>query len=288
MISDINHEYGRVLANNGFRYQYYLTDYLGSTRVVLQDDPAVFTSSATFENLALESEADQFIGYEEAVRISADLMNHTSGPESSYSMRLTGGYGENVGVAKSVSVMPGDTVRFEVFGKYIDIAEAKRNPAIMAVLMAITGADPVGMGVDGGLAASSRSVGGEVEGLAGLLMTKKEIGDAPPAYLNYLFFDSDMQYKYGGFVQMSNAAREDGSNVAHEKLSQQVVAEEPGYFYIYLSNDSNTGSEAFSRDKLGTSFDDFTIMTSESYIVQQIPATHPGPKTLVFVLRMVW
>lgn len=40
------------------------------------------------------------------------------------------------------------------------------------------------------------------------------------------------------------------------------MAEEPGYFYIYLSNDSQTGSEAF--------FDDFTIMTSESYIVQQI------------------
>ena len=50
--------------------------------------------------------------------------------------------------------------------------------------------------------------------------------------------------------------------MAHERLAQEVVAEEPGYFYIYLSNDSNTGSEAF--------FDDFTIMTSESYIVQQI------------------
>ncbi|MCH7410702.1 hypothetical protein MM239_14940 [Belliella sp. DSM 111904] len=71
-----------------------------------------------------------------------------------------------------------------------------------------------------------------------------------------------MNYKYGGFVQMSNSAREDGSNVPHERLFQEVVAEEPGYFYIYLSNDSNTGSEAF--------IDDFTIMTSQSYIVQQI------------------
>lgn len=87
MISDINHESGRVLANNGFRYQYYLADYLGSTRVVLQEDPAVFTSSATFENNAAEEEEEQFIGYEEAVRISADFLNHTSGPESSYSMR---------------------------------------------------------------------------------------------------------------------------------------------------------------------------------------------------------
>ncbi|MFD2034506.1 RHS repeat-associated core domain-containing protein [Belliella marina] len=94
-------------------------------------------------------------------------------------------------------------------------------------------------------------------------MSKKDNkADAPPAYLNYLFFDSEMNYKYGGFVQMSEAAREDGTSKPHEKLSQEVVANEAGYFYIYLSNDSNTGSEAF--------FDDFTIMTSESYIVQQI------------------
>jgi hypothetical protein len=123
------------------------------------------------------------------------------------------------------------------------------------------------MGIDGGLNTSVNILGSESGGLAGLLTTKKEIGDAPPAYLNYLFFDREMNYKYGGFVQMSNAAREDGSNVSHERLAQEVIAEEPGYYYIYLSNDSNTGSEAFSRDKLGTGFDDFTIITSESCIV---------------------
>jgi hypothetical protein len=61
-------------------------------------------------------------------------------------------------------------------------------------------------------------------------------------------------------------------------LAKEVVAEEAGYFYIYLSNESQTGSEAF--------FDDFSIQVSESFIVQQIPAAHPGPKTPVFVLRM--
>jgi RHS repeat-associated protein len=71
-----------------------------------------------------------------------------------------------------------------------------------------------------------------------------------------------MNYKYGGFIQMSNEGREDGSNVPHERLAQEVVAEEAGYFYIYLSNESDTGSEAF--------FDDFSIQVSESFIVQQI------------------
>ena len=137
VLTDINHELGRVLANNGFKYQYYLTDHLGSTRVVLQEDPGVFTASAGFEMDSMDDESGQFIGYEEVTRISADMLNHTEGEESTFAMRLSGGYGENIGLAKSVSVMPGDTVRMEVYGKYIDIGEAKRNPAVMAVLMAI-------------------------------------------------------------------------------------------------------------------------------------------------------
>jgi hypothetical protein len=92
----------------------------------------VFTNNAGLENMDAVEESEQFIGYEEVVRISSDMLNHTEGAESEYSMRLSGGYGENIGLAKSISVMPGDTVRMEVFGKYIDISEAKRNPAIMA------------------------------------------------------------------------------------------------------------------------------------------------------------
>ncbi|MDQ3396139.1 MAG: hypothetical protein M3512_18795, partial [Bacteroidota bacterium] len=78
-----------------------------------------------------------------------------------------------------------------------------------------------------------------------------------------LFFDREMNFKNGGFVQMSEAGLEDGTNKAHEKLSQEFIAEEPGYVYIYLSNDGSVGSgEVF--------FDDFSIMSSESYIVQTI------------------
>ncbi|MCH7410697.1 hypothetical protein MM239_14915 [Belliella sp. DSM 111904] len=146
VLTDIYHDLGRVRANDGFKYQYYLVDYLGNTRVVLQEDPGVFVASAGFEVESIESESSQFIGYDDMVRISAEMLNHTEGKESTYAMRLTGGYGENIGLAKSVSVLPGDTVRMEVFGKYIDIGEAKKDPAIMAILMAITACDPISMG----------------------------------------------------------------------------------------------------------------------------------------------
>ncbi|REG90716.1 type I restriction endonuclease [Algoriphagus antarcticus] len=69
-------------------------------------------------------------------------------------------------------------------------------------------------------------------------------------------------YVYAQMV-LSLATQESSyaTNVPHERLAQEVIAEEPGYFYIYLSNESQTGSEAF--------FNDFSIMTSESYVVQQ-------------------
>ncbi|WP_245189750.1 hypothetical protein [Lunatimonas salinarum] len=59
MLTEIRHEYGRVLADAGYRYQYYLTDHIGNTRVVLQEDPANFTVSATFEPDNLETESMQ-------------------------------------------------------------------------------------------------------------------------------------------------------------------------------------------------------------------------------------
>ncbi|MDR7131627.1 RHS repeat-associated protein [Algoriphagus sp. 4150] len=262
-LTDIKHEFGRVRANEGYRYQYYLSDYLGNTRVVLQEDPAVFTSTAGFETLAMDQEAQEFIGYEEAVRIQSREFNHTSGLESSFATRLSGGYGGNQGLAKAISVLPGDTVRMEVFGKYVDLKEAKSNPAIMTVLMGLAGGAGLVEGLDGSMLPQAKTLQGN-QGLSTLMSGKENRGDAPPAYLNYLFFDGEMNYQYGGFVQMSEAAWEDGTNRAHERLYQEVVAEQPGYFYIYLSNDSPQGmeSEAF--------FDDFSIQTSESYIVQTI------------------
>ncbi|NJN26348.1 MAG: hypothetical protein HC819_10395 [Cyclobacteriaceae bacterium] len=46
----------------------------------------------------------------------------------------------------------------------------------------------------------------------------------------------------------------------HEKLANEVVAQEPGYLYIYLSNEGQKGDEAY--------FDDLKLTVSESFIVQ--------------------
>ncbi|EON78080.1 hypothetical protein ADIS_1277 [Lunatimonas lonarensis] len=257
-LKEIRHEYGRVLADAGYRYQYYLTDHLGNTRVVLQEDPANFTVLATFEPDNLETESMQFMDYGEAPHIASSLFDHTGTSETGYALRLTNG--EN-GPSRSVAVLPGDTVRMEVFAKYLDLNNKKTDPALMMLSLAIEAANPGSPGIDGNLSTASSRIAGSDQGLAGLLVGKEKRNDAPPAYLNYLFFDKEMNYKYGGYVQMTEAGYEDGTNREHERLYSEVVADEPGYFYIYLSNDGTEGGEAY--------FDDFSILTLESYIVQQ-------------------
>ena len=85
----------------------------------------------------------------------------------------------------------------------------------MAKLMGLTGGNPASFGVVGDIAARMANTGYETGGLAGILSKKDDNRDAPPPYLNYLFFDGEMNYKYGGFVQMSEEAREDGTFKSH-------------------------------------------------------------------------
>jgi hypothetical protein len=103
----------------------------------------------------------------------------------------------------------------------------------MMLSLAIEASKPTSNGIDGNLSSVSSRLTGKDQGIAGLLVGKESRKDAPPAYLNYLFFDKEMNYKYGGYTQMSEAAYEDGTDRSHERLFQEVVAEEPGYFYIY-------------------------------------------------------
>jgi len=260
----IAHGAGRALmvTSGNANYQYYLTDYLGSTRAVVQERTATYAVTATMEAAHTGEEGNQFLNYDKAVRVNADLFNHTQEADAHYALRLSGGTGKATGLARSVSVMPGDTVRMEVFGKYLDLNRQAANPALLAMMAAMPATSGLAAaGAESSLVAGA-TTGASQTPLSVLLTGKDNRGDAPPAYLNYLFFDKDMNYKYGGFVQMSKAALEDGTDVPHENLSSEVVVTEPGFLYIYLSNESTTPSEVF--------FDNFTVSVSESQLVQLI------------------
>ncbi|MDW3210922.1 MAG: RHS repeat-associated core domain-containing protein [Reichenbachiella sp.] len=82
-------------------------------------------------------------------------------------------------------------------------------------------------------------------------------------FLDYLVFDSN--YKVDstrtGFQQISTVAEERGENGDHEKLSHQLTFDQPGYVYIYLSNEEDTPMDVF--------FDDFKVTQTHSPVVQK-------------------
>src|SRR5690606_13223151 len=127
------------------------------------------------------------------------------------SMRLMGGNSTEVyGLAKSLSVMPGDVIRMEVYAKYLDPETANWSAALQNVISSIAGSGNAGgTYVDGGQL-------GTIDGgfpHPGLLVRENDEGVGPKAYLNYIVFDHDFQYLTGGFKRVSTAARESGTTL---------------------------------------------------------------------------
>jgi RHS repeat-associated protein len=266
----ISHEEGRVVKDattgNYNVYQYHLKDHLGNVRLTFTTKDEVEAPTATLETANVTTESGQFLRYANARRIQSSLFDHTNGSAPSvvtgYAERLSGGTNEKYGLAKSISVMPGDVVDIEVYAKYIDPTAAPTNGTELANLLAYlagTLAVPPGTIIDGAGYGSSTS--SFPSGYGGLL-TKTDTG-APKAYLNWLVFDWDYNFlpAKSGFRQISTDGKEDGTDKAHERVfSPTINITEAGYVYVYLSNESATPVEVY--------FDDFKITQTKSPVIQ--------------------
>ena len=141
----------------------------------------------------------QFLYYDEAVKINFPLFNHTQGDTTQYTTRLVGADSlQEFGLAKSLSVMPGDTIRTWVFAKYLDTDDNNWTTTLSDfIAMLAGGSAPPGTYVDGGFMGTT---GGQIPLHAGELNDDKagETGNAPMAFLNWLVFDRDYNFLDGG------------------------------------------------------------------------------------------
>jgi RHS repeat-associated protein len=184
------------------------------------------------------------------------LFDHTNGASTGYSERLNGGTNEKYGVSRSMSVMPGDTIKVQVYAKYADPNNANWNQTLTNLMSAIA-SNTGGIVVDGGGYSSSTSS----FSFGGLVNTGGSSPSSPKAFLNWIIFDRDYNFKDGGFIQVSQAAKETGTDGPHEKLSKNdILIKEPGYIYIYLSNEETSPVEVF--------FDDLNVVQVKSPVVQ--------------------
>jgi RHS repeat-associated protein len=149
----------------------------------------------------------------------------------------------------TLQVMPGDTVRMKVQAKYFKKAKSKDPIAGMASIVAasmgagtISEAPQIAQGIQETLGL----------GQAGLVSKDNTI---PKAYINYLFFDTENNFKKGGYKQVSEAAL--GS---FEELDLEYVPEEEGTMMIYTANQT--------AEDLDVYMDDLTILHTEGPIIR--------------------
>lgn len=249
------------LSNNTTpEYQYNLKDHLGNVRLTFTATPSppdVYT--ATYEDASSTAESAVFNpSYNTAVRYNSTLYNHTVG--GSKSQRLSAANAnEVIGLTKSLKVIPGDTVNMEVWAKYFTPTTTNSNVAtsIFASFAAAFGVSATSTG-DGAALYQSLSAMNN----AGMLFNTGLGVDPnrPKAYINYILFDEKYVPYDFGFTQIPQNALETGGGVPHQPMQLLVVAKEPGYAYIYLSNENDKIVDVF--------FDDLKITHRHGPVVQ--------------------
>jgi len=267
----INHEEGRiVLIKEGQpiapEYQYHLKDHLGNVRTTFTTKDETDDSQATYETANVNVEQSKFLNHDQVRYINHPFYDHTKAkggpsPEGDFSQRLSGNAQEKIGLARSISVMPGDKLNIEVFAKYYQ--PIPDDPSAFGQLMyniINSLAVPAGTIIDGaGYALSANNSLPFTDGLT------KSGGDpaAPKAYLNWAVFNRDyvQNLDKSGYKRVTANCKEDGTDVNHDWLKPdgEIVIDEPGFIYIWLSNESETPVEVY--------FDDFKVSHTKSPVV---------------------
>jgi len=233
------------------KYFYEVNDHLGNVRAVIGPRTADVVT-ANYETANANLEQSQFLRTDDARKINATLFNHTSG--GSYSQRLSGNTNEKYGLARSIAVNPGDTVTAQVYAKYVDTNSANWTTALNT-LMAQIAAHTAGVVVDGPNYNQS-----DASFPFPNLVDKSGSTGGPKAFLTWLIFDRNFALTNGGYARLSSAPKEDGQNAAHELMaSPTITITEPGYMYIYISNENDTPVDVY--------FDDFQVTQTHSNIV---------------------
>jgi RHS repeat-associated protein len=248
-----------TFAQSGYTYQYHLKDHLGNVRMTFTTKDEKEESLATLEDLTSD-----FLYYDEAIKINSTIFDHTDTASTQYSTRLNGTEAERFGLAKSLSVMPGDTINMEVWAKYLNPNSSTWSSTLSDFIasMAPGGSAPAGTFIDGGLLGST---GGLLPFWSLFTPAPEENNaSAPKAYLNWLIFDRNYILKDGGAIQVSTDAEEHGEDGSHEELSKQLPIAEAGYVYVYLSNDN----VALGGEVVEVYFDDFKVEHEKSPVIE--------------------
>ena len=248
----IQHEEGRIVPTipgpvpGSFTYQYHLKDHLGNTRTTFTT--GVYTSGylATFEDATHAQDTTDFFNVDPRVPY----------PVGGKAVRLNSAAPIGPGFATAVS--RGDTISMSVKAYYEDISGYGTSPVAVAnIAAALTTAFG---GVNGAGASDAQQAiydifNNDPAVTSALLSGNSHSDSYPSAYLNYLLFDTDNTIVDAGYFGV-----QEGANLEQTISVSDLVINQAGFIYIYLSNESASSNYVF--------FDNLDIAISESPVLE--------------------
>ncbi|GAA4314478.1 DUF6443 domain-containing protein [Compostibacter hankyongensis] len=267
--------HGSVAA--AYTYDYFVPDHLGNIRMVLTEQTDFSQYMATMEPQQAQTENALFYNIDntrEAKPLDYPEDNTTT-PNTAVAKLNGKDPNRRIGPSIILKVMAGDTIQAAVRAFYRQKATPDHQSGVPAeqmlagLLQALTAP-----GIQAAAAHSDAIATNSRETLRGLTANdlqklknkapQKKIQEEPRAYLNYVFFDDQLNFveEGSGIKQLS---AEPGKL---ETLSSgKVVAKKSGYVYVYTSNES-------PQDVL---FDNFGVMDITGPVLEE---THYYPNGL--------
>lgn len=240
---------GRVVKNNStYDYEYFHKDHQNNIRMVYGSLKETKNYRATMEDPSADptfaqKEQDSFKNLP-AVRHQNTTYNNTpvspevTNPDRSAKLNsYTDGTitATPVGPATMLTVSNGDKVYMETYAKYTQSTGSNGVLATATLASALT--TPFGIVNSGETAALYQSINSNLGTVSAARGSSTTI---PRAYIVWIFFNSSYQFVNAGGQSITAAAYN-----SFEKLSVSFTANQIGYLYVYVANESNINPNAF-------------------------------------------
>lgn len=233
------------LSSGTREYQYHLKDHLGNVRMTFTSSPPLPTNvTAGFETANQATEGSNLLHYPAGGQINTQSTNAHTGNNSQL---LNGGYSGQVGVAKTFSVMPGDQVQVQAYAKYGTPSGTPANYTgfVAALLSAFNLPAPAPSETGTAASAVNSFANWEIGGSGNISQA-----DARKVFVTIIMFDRNYN-----FLDVTYQA----SSSSNSLLSASYTAKEPGYAYVYVSNEHNYLLDVY--------FDDVTVLMTPSPVI---------------------
>ncbi|MEO1253298.1 MAG: DUF6443 domain-containing protein [Bacteroidota bacterium] len=231
----IQHEEGRIAIDYAWNihptyidrmdYQYHLKDHLGNVRVTFGTTPEEYVSIADMEPLFPGKPSGGF---------NNGIPEYALPGEAHEGEYVSRNYNtENNGVDLNImlSIDKGDKINASAYAWYNDNSSSFTHAlgSVANYLFNYTTGGVISEGVSYNQSSFDQAFT-DGSGLGG----KSNSSTAPMAYINYIFFDSDMQYVTSGFKAITTASKNNSSRVELDAF----IADQDGYILLYLSNET--------------------------------------------------